>query len=70
MTLVTTEDRGAVRVITYANPPFGTMTAAGSNEMLEAVTAVADDAGGARDRDHRRPAGHLHPPLRRRRALR
>ncbi len=23
MTLVTTEDRGAVRVITYANPPFG-----------------------------------------------
>ncbi len=45
MTLVTTEDRGAVRVITYANPPFGTMTAVGSSEMFEAVSAaVADEA--------------------------
>jgi len=45
MTLVTTEDRGAVRVVTYANPPFGTMTAAGSTEMFEAVsTAVGDGA--------------------------
>jgi enoyl-CoA hydratase/carnithine racemase len=44
MTLVTTEDRGAVRLITYANPPFGTMTAAGSSEMHEAVTAAVGDA--------------------------
>jgi enoyl-CoA hydratase/carnithine racemase len=44
MSLVTTEDRGAVRVITYANPPFGTMTAAGSTEMYEAVAAAAGDA--------------------------
>jgi enoyl-CoA hydratase len=43
MTLVTTERRGAVAVITYANPPFGTMTAAGANEMLEAVGAAIDD---------------------------
>ena len=45
MTLVTTEDRGAVRIITYANPPFGTMTAAGSTEMFEAVTAAVGDSG-------------------------
>jgi enoyl-CoA hydratase len=45
MSLVTTEDRGAVRVVTYANPPFGTMTAAGSNEMYEAVEAALADAG-------------------------
>jgi enoyl-CoA hydratase/carnithine racemase len=44
MTLVTTEDRGAVRVITYANPPFGTMTAAGSTEMFEAVSSAVGDA--------------------------
>ena len=45
MTLVTTEDQGAVRVIVYANAPFGTMTAAGSTEMFEAVTAAVGDAG-------------------------
>ena len=44
MTLVTTEDRGAARLITYANPPFGTMTAAGSTEMHEAVSAAVADA--------------------------
>jgi enoyl-CoA hydratase len=44
MTLVATERRGAVEIIRYANPPFGTMTAAGSDEMLEAVTAAAEDA--------------------------
>ena len=44
MSLVTTEDHGAVRLVTYANPPLGTMTAAGSNEMLEAVSAAAEDA--------------------------
>jgi len=43
MTLVTTDDRGAVRVITYANPPFGTMTGAGSIEMFDALTAAARD---------------------------
>jgi len=45
MTLVTTADRGAVRLITYANPPFGTMTAAGSTEMFEAVSAAVGDGG-------------------------
>ena len=49
MTMVTTEDRGAVRLITYANPPFGTMTAAGSTEMLR-----GDDRGGRRHRRARR----------------
>jgi enoyl-CoA hydratase len=44
MTLVTTEDRGAVRIITYANPPFGTMTAAGSTETYEAMSAAVADA--------------------------
>jgi enoyl-CoA hydratase/carnithine racemase len=44
MSLVTTQRRGAVAVITYANPPFGTMTAAGSNEMLDAVSAAIGDA--------------------------
>ena len=45
MTLVTSERRGATALITYANPPFGTMTAAGSNEMLAAVQASVDDEG-------------------------
>ncbi|HXQ14417.1 MAG TPA: enoyl-CoA hydratase/isomerase family protein [Caulobacteraceae bacterium] len=45
MTLVTTADRGAVRIITYANPPFGTMTAAGSTETYEAMSAAIADAG-------------------------
>jgi enoyl-CoA hydratase len=43
MTLVTSERRGATQLIVYANPPFGTMTAAGSNEMLDAVQAAVDD---------------------------
>lgn len=43
MSLVTTEDRGAVRVITYANPPFGTMTGAGSTEMFSAIVAAGED---------------------------
>jgi enoyl-CoA hydratase/carnithine racemase len=44
MSLVTTEDRGAVRVVIYANPPFGTMTAAGSTQMYDVVaSALADD---------------------------
>lgn len=45
MTLVTAERRGATLLVTYANPPFGTMTAAGSNEMLDAVSAAAADDG-------------------------
>ena len=43
MALVTTDDRGAVRVITYANPPIGTMTGARSSEMFDAMTAAARD---------------------------
>ena len=33
--LVTVTRHGATAVMTYANPPFGTMTAAGSQEMLD-----------------------------------
>jgi enoyl-CoA hydratase len=45
MSLVTVERRGGAALIAYANPPVGTMTAAGSNEMLAAVeAAVADPA--------------------------
>jgi enoyl-CoA hydratase len=43
MSLVSTERRGAAAVVTYANPPIGTMTAAGAAEMLAAMTALADD---------------------------
>lgn len=43
MNLVTTERKGAVALLTYANPPFGTMTAVGSNEMLAAVRTNVDD---------------------------
>jgi enoyl-CoA hydratase len=43
MSLLKTADRGAVRVITYANPPFGTMTAAGSTEMFNAIVAAGED---------------------------
>ena len=42
MSLVTTEDRGAVRVITYSNPPLGTMTGVGSTEMFTAVAAAGE----------------------------
>jgi enoyl-CoA hydratase len=43
MSLVSTERRGGVAIVTYANPPIGTMTAAGAGEMLEAMTALAED---------------------------
>jgi len=43
MSLVTVERRGGAAVLTYANPPFGTMTAAGSKEMLAAVEAAVAD---------------------------
>ena len=42
MSLLKTVDRGAVRVITYANPPFGTMTASGSTEMFNAIVAAGE----------------------------
>lgn len=45
MGLVTTDRRGGAVVITYANPPLGTMTAAGSLEMFAATQgAIADPA--------------------------
>ena len=44
MGLVTSERRGAAAVVTYANPPLGTMTAAGAEEMFQAVQAAAQDA--------------------------
>ena len=40
MSLVSTEDRSAVRTIVYSNSPFGTMTAAGAAEMFSAVAAA------------------------------
>ena len=43
MGLVTIEQKGAVRLVTYANPPFGTMTAQGSVEMLAALRDAAED---------------------------
>ena len=43
MSLVTVEHRGATALITYANPPLGTMTAAGSAEMLSIVRTAAED---------------------------
>ena len=43
MSFVTVERRGGCAVITYANPPLGTMTAAGSREMYVAVKAASDD---------------------------
>jgi enoyl-CoA hydratase/carnithine racemase len=45
MSLVNLERRDAAAVITYTNPPFGTLTAAGSREVLAAIAeAVADPA--------------------------
>jgi enoyl-CoA hydratase len=41
--LVTTERRGGAAIITYANPPLGTMTASGSLEMFAAVEAAIAD---------------------------
>lgn len=45
MSFVTVERKGAAAVLTYANPPFGTMTAAGAREMYVAVKAASEDAG-------------------------
>lgn len=43
MGLVTVERRGGTAVMTYANPPFGTMTGAGAQEMLEAFRPLSAD---------------------------
>ena len=43
MGLVSVERRGGTAVMTYANPPFGTMTAAGSQEMLDLFRPLAAD---------------------------
>jgi len=43
MGLVTVSRHGATAVMTYANPPFGTMTAAGSQEMLDLFRPLAAD---------------------------
>lgn len=43
MSLVTTRREGAATVITYANPPRGTMTAVGSGETHAAVLAAVED---------------------------
>jgi enoyl-CoA hydratase len=43
MGLVTVTRRAGTAVMTYANPPLGTMTAAGSQEMLEAFRPLAAD---------------------------
>ena len=44
MSLVSTEDRGSLRVITYANAPFGTLTGTGSAEFFGAVVAAGEEA--------------------------
>ena len=44
MGLVNVERRGGTAVMTYANPPFGTMTATGSQEMLDLFRPLAADA--------------------------
>jgi enoyl-CoA hydratase len=43
MAFVTVERKGGCAVITYANPPLGTMTAAGAREMYVAVKAASED---------------------------
>lgn len=42
MTLVTVEQAGPAAVIRYANPAFGTMTAAGAARMHAAIQAASD----------------------------
>jgi enoyl-CoA hydratase/carnithine racemase len=44
MGLVSVERRGGAAVVTYANPPIGTMTAAGAQEMLDTIRPLAEDA--------------------------
>jgi len=44
MGLVSVERRGGAAIVIYANPPVGTMTAAGAQEMLETIRPLAEDA--------------------------
>ena len=44
MSLVSIERRGGAAVVTYANPPFGTMTGAGAQEMFEKLQPLVADA--------------------------
>jgi enoyl-CoA hydratase len=44
MSFVSVERRGGAAVVTYANPPYGTMTAAGAQEMLDKLRPLAEDA--------------------------
>ena len=43
MSFVSIERRGGAAVVTYANPPYGTMTAVGAQEMLEKMRPLAED---------------------------
>jgi enoyl-CoA hydratase/carnithine racemase len=43
MSFVTLERRGGAAVVTYANPPIGTMTAAGAQEMLDKMRPLVAD---------------------------
>ena len=43
MGLVTMKMHGGAAVVTYANPPYGTMTAAGAQEMLDLVRPLVED---------------------------
>lgn len=43
MSFVSVERRGGAAVVTYANPPYGTMTTAGAQEMLEKLRPLAED---------------------------
>jgi len=43
MSFVTVERRAGAAVVTYANPPFGAMTAAGAQEMLEKMRPLTAD---------------------------
>ena len=43
MGLVSLERHGGAAVVIYANPPVGTMTAAGAQEMLDKVRPLVDD---------------------------
>jgi enoyl-CoA hydratase/carnithine racemase len=43
MSFVSVERRGGAAVVTYANPPYGTMTGAGAQEMLEKMRPLAQD---------------------------
>jgi enoyl-CoA hydratase/carnithine racemase len=44
MSLVSLERRGGAAIVTYANPPFGTMTAAGAQELLDKLKPLVEDA--------------------------